>query len=64
MLTFAIVMILALIFVLFVLDFGTDLKPGVMTKIKTLLTHFQVKSPVRLNTKIWMLQYLVAGVHH
>jgi len=44
MLTFAIILILALIFVLFVLDFGTDLKPGVMTKIKILLTHFQVSS--------------------
>ena len=43
MLTFAILLILALIVVLFVLDFGTDLKPGVMTKIKTLLAHFQVK---------------------
>ena len=42
MLSFAILLFLALIVVLFVLDFGTDLKPGVMTKIKTLLAHFQV----------------------
>ena len=42
MLSFAILLFLVLIVVLFVLDFGTDLKPGVMTKIKTLLAHFQV----------------------
>ena len=42
MLSFAILLFIALIMVLFVLDFGTDLKPGVMTKIKTLLAHFQV----------------------
>lgn len=45
MLSFAILLFLVLIVVLFVLDFGTDLKPGVMTKIKTLLAHFQVSFP-------------------
>lgn len=42
MLAFAVLAFLALLVVLFVLDFGVDLKPGVLTKIKTLLTHFQV----------------------
>lgn len=42
MLAAAILLFIALLCVLFILDFGTDLKPGVMTKIKTLLTHFQV----------------------
>lgn len=42
MLSFAVLLFLVLLGVLFILDFGTDLKPGVMTKIKTLLAHFQV----------------------
>lgn len=43
MLAFAIILLIALIVVLFIFDFGTDLKPGVMSKIKTLLAHFQVR---------------------
>ena len=42
MLAFAVILFIALLVVLFVFDFGTDLKPGVMIKVKTLLTHFQV----------------------
>ena len=42
MLAFVVLLFTALLVVLFVFDFGTDLKPGVMIKVKTLLTHFQV----------------------
>ena len=42
MLAAAILLFVVLLGVLFLLDFGTDLKPGVMTKVKTLLMHFQV----------------------
>ena len=45
MLAFAVILFIALLVVLFVFDFGTDLKPGVMIKVKTLLTHFQVGCP-------------------
>lgn len=42
MLAAAILLFLALLIFLFLFDFGADLKPGVMTKVKTLLSHFQV----------------------
>ena len=42
MLAAAIFLFLALLIFLFCFDFGGDLKPGVMTKVKTLLSHFQV----------------------
>lgn len=42
MLSLAILLFMALIVVLFVFDFGTDLKPGIMTRVKILLAHFQV----------------------
>lgn len=64
MLSAAVILFVALLVFLFLFDFGNDLKPGVMTKVKTLLTHFQVSQSDSLHCQSWPERLLPMPLLH